>query len=230
MLICISGVDGAGKSTQLALLDRYLRFKGLKTYQLWLRWFSIFTYFLYFYARLVKRTVVVETRSRPVHVHIFWVDKALQRLYPRVLLLDLLLWFFVKKFVAWVKRVDVMLIDRSFLDAVVDLLWEVRDVGFLRSIVGRVIWRVISSMKVLILIIEPKEAVKRKSDIVSLRKMAFEKRCFEILAKHLSIPILNTTGIDIIITFRELLKVLEVSWCLSPQNAANLPVHPIASS
>ncbi len=202
MLICISGVDGAGKSTQLALLDRYLRFKGLKTYQLWLRWFSIFTYFLYFYARLVKRTVVVETRSRPVHVHIFWVDKALQRLYPRVLLLDLLLWFFVKKFVAWVKRVDVMLIDRAFLDAIVDLLWEVRDLGFLRSVISRVIWRVISGMKVLILIIEPKEAVKRKSDIVSLRGIAFKKRCFEIFAKHLDIPVVDTTNKGVLDIFK----------------------------
>jgi len=211
MLICISGVDGAGKSTQLVLLDRYLRFKGLKTYQLWLRWFSIFTYFLYFYARLVKRTVVVETRSRPVHLHVFWYDKVLQKLYPRVLLLDLLLWFLVKKFVVRIKRTNVMLIDRSFLDAVADLLWEVRDVGFLRSIIGKVIWRLIGSIKALILIVEPKEAVKRKGDIVSLREVAFKRRYFEVLAKHLDIPVIDTTNKRVLDTFRELVKLIGVS-------------------
>ena len=207
----LSGVDGAGKSTQLALLDRYLRSRGLRTHRLWLRWFSALSYFLYFYARLARRTVIVETRSRPVHVHVFWTDTALQRLYPRSLLLDLLLWFLVNKVIAWARRVHVLLIDRGFLDACVDLLWETRNVRFLRGTLARFIWKFSNDMNALILTVEPKEVAKRKSDIVSLKEIAFKKRCFEIFAKHLGIPVIDTTNKSVSDTFRELMKLVKLS-------------------
>ena len=44
-MIIISGVDGSGKSTQLALLKRYLELKGFSVGYTWLRWFAVFTYY-----------------------------------------------------------------------------------------------------------------------------------------------------------------------------------------
>lgn len=206
-IIIISGVDGSGKSTQLVLLAKYLRARGFRVKYLWLRWFAVLTYLLYLYARLTRRTIVVRTRSRPVHVHIFWVDSLLRYSYPRLILFDIILWFTLNKLVARVKGYDVLLIDRFVLDVLVDLLWEVRDVKFLKSILVRSMWRYVRSTA--ILTVEPREVIKRKSDVVSLREVAFKKRCFEILAKHLGIPILNTTEVDVTTTFRKLEELLK---------------------
>lgn len=210
-VMAVSGIDGSGKSTQLILLNHFLRSKGFRTYYLWLRWFPVFSYVFYLYARLLKRTVVVETSVRPIAVHVFWIDKMLRRLYPRVFLFDLLLWLYLNKLIAWTRKTHFMLIDRGFLDVLVDLLWEVKDVRFLHSIIVRFAWRISNGMKALILVVEPKEAVKRKNDIVSLREIVFKKRCFEIFAKHLDIPIVDTTNKPILDTFRELMKFIKVS-------------------
>ena len=121
-IIIVSGVDGSGKSTQLALLGKYLRARGFKVKYLWLRWFAVLTYLLYLYARLAGRTIVVRTRSRPVHIHIFWMDPLLRYLYPRLLFLDLLLWFTLNKLATRMKGYDILLIDRFVLDVLIDLL------------------------------------------------------------------------------------------------------------
>ena len=210
-MIIISGVDGSGKSTQLALLGKYLQAKGFKVKYLWLRWFAIFTYPLYLYARLMRRTIIVRTHSRPIHVHIFWIDSSLRYLYPRLLLLDLLVWFMLNKLIAYVKRFDVLLIDRFILDVLIDLLWEVRSTGFLKSVLIRGMLRYVKST--VILTVEPREAIRRKSDIVSLREIAFKKRCFEIFAKHIGISVLDTTRVDVTTVFEELEEVLKLSIC-----------------
>ena len=206
-IVIVSGVDGSGKSTQLALLGRYLRSRGFKVKYLWLRWFAAFTFLLYLYAKM-RRTIIVRTRTRPVHVHIFWVDPLLRYSYPRLLLLDLILWFVLNKLVARIKGCDMLLIDRFILDVLVDLLWEVRDIKFLKSTLVRSMWGCVKST--VVLTVKPREAIKRKSDIISLREAAFKKRCFEILAKYLDIPILDATGADTTTTFRELIKLLKL--------------------
>jgi len=210
-IIIVSGVDGSGKSTQLALLNRYLRARGFRVKYLWLRWFAVLTYSLYFYARLMRRIIVVRTRSRPVHVHAFWIDPLLRYLYPRLLLLDLILWFTLNKLAVCMKGYDILLIDRFILDVLMDLLWEVREAKLLRCTLIRSMWKYVKST--IILTVDPREAVKRKSDIVSLREVIFKKKCFEIIAKYLGIPILDTTGIDVITVFKELVKLLKPHIC-----------------
>ena len=207
-IIVISGIDGSGKSTQLALLKHYLELKGLRIGYLWLRWFAAFTYILYLYARVRKRTIVVRTRSRPVHIHAFWVDPVLRFLYPRFLLFDFIARFTISKLSACLKRYAILLFDRFTLDVVIDLLWDVRNVKILRSAFIRSLWKYVKNM--VILVVDPKEAARRKSDVVSLKEIAFKKRCFEIFAKHFSIPILDTTGVSKTTTFKKLIELLKL--------------------
>jgi len=52
-IICISGVDSSGKSTQASLLYMLLNRFGFKVGYLWLRWFAFLTYLLYILSVLV---------------------------------------------------------------------------------------------------------------------------------------------------------------------------------
>lgn len=49
-------------------------------------------------------------------------------------------------------------------------------------------------MRAVILVVEPREAVRRKRDIVSIRELVFKKKCYEILAKHTTTPAIDTTN------------------------------------
>lgn len=208
---CIAGVDGAGKSTQATLLERYLHIvKGYRAHRLWLRWFSLTTYLLYLYARLTRRTVIVRTRARPVHIHAFWVDKILSTLYPRFLLADLLLWFLVNKLIAQMRGVDLLLLDRCFLDSIIDLIWEVRNISFLYTLISKALLGATHTFKTVILVVDPRTAIKRKQDIVSLKEISFKEKCYKIFAKHMSIPVIDTTGKTPRETLEEIKRLLKL--------------------
>jgi thymidylate kinase len=208
LTVCVSGIDGSGKTTQLTLLERYLRkVRGVKTYRLWLRWFSFTTYMLYLYARLARRTIIVQTRARPVHVHAFWIDRALRILYPRFLLLDLTTYFLVHKIFAKLARVNVVLLDRCFVDALVDLVWEVRDASFLRSVLARAALALTLPMKVMVLDVEPYVAAKRKRDIVSIKELAFKRKLFRVFAEYVNAPTIEA-GKMITNTLRNIIRIL----------------------
>jgi len=210
-MISISGIDGSGKSTQASLLYIYFLRKGYRVRYLWLRWFAVLTYPLYLYARLTGRTIVIQTRFRPVHIHVFWTDPLLRRLYPRLMLFDILIWFTLNRLAARIKGYDILLIDRFVLDILTDLLWEVRETKLLKCALIRSMWRYVRNT--IILMVDPREAIKRKRDIVSLREIAFKKKCFETLAKYFDIPILDTTGANTTTTFRKLIELLKLHTC-----------------
>jgi len=211
-VLCISGVDGAGKTTQIDALEEYFRrVRNFSVYRLWLRWFSFTSYLLFAYAKLVKRTVTIRARSRTFRIHIFWVDKALQVLYPRLLLFDLALWYLLNKFRARVLGFKLMLLDRYFLDAFVDLIWEIRSVKFLHSLIGRVLLGLSRTIQTAVLVVEPVEVARRKNDIVSLVEISFKKRCYELFADYMELPIIDTTRQNPQETFRILVRFLEGS-------------------
>ena len=208
ILIGISGIDGSGKSTQVTLLNYYLRSKRSKVRYLWLRWFSFFTFFIYLYARLAKRTIIIRLNSKSVHVHLFWIDVFLQNVYPRLLLFDLLLWFYMNKFIARIRKFNFILLDRTYLDTIVDLIWETRSTGFLRCILCRYILKILRNIRLVILVAELGEIFKRKrNEILFPKELTFKKRCFNILAKHLNIPIVDSSNKTVSEIFKKLIKI-----------------------
>lgn len=208
LTICLSGPDGSGKTTQLSLLKKYLNSRGLKTYYLWLRWFSITSYLLYFYARVLKRTIIIRQHSGLAHVHIFWVDRVLKKLYPFTLLFDVLLWYYINRFIAWLKRVDVMLLDRGLLDVFVDLIWETRNTKFLHSPLARIALKHVEDMHVFILAVRPSIAIWRKREAISMKEIEFRLRCYEVFAKKLKLSVIDTTATSMSETFRIIMKHL----------------------
>jgi len=206
MLIGISGIDGTGKTTQIILLKRYLHHKGFKVHYIWLRWFSFFTFFIYLYARLTKRTIIIQLNSKSIHLHLFWIDRFLKIVYPRLILFDLLLWFSINMFVAHIRRFNLVLFDRTFLDTLVDLIWETRCVNFLRCIVCRYILKILRSIRLVVLTAEVSEVLKRKkSEILLPKELMFKNYCFNIFAKYLNIPVINTSSKTIFDVFATLI-------------------------
>jgi len=211
-ILSFSGVDGTGKSIQASLLFRYLKRTNIKAKYLWLRWFAFMSYFLYMYARLLKRTVVVKYRGTSVKIHIWNRDPILSKLYPYTLVFDIILYFYFNVLLSKLKGVSLILLDRSLIDALIDIIWEIRSVIFLNSkILSKIIYDTIMKIFVIILITDTKELVVRlcrKREITFGNEAEFKQRCYLIFARHLNYPIINTSKMPIQDTFKGVLKLL----------------------
>lgn len=193
-MVCISGIDGAGKTTAIRMLSYLYKHLGFRVRCRWLRWFALLSYPLYLYARLLKRTLVLHARGHYVRVRVFWVDKALRQLYPRVLLVDLLLYYLYTLITSLLGRADILLFDRCFIDALIDLVWETRDTRPLRSVLARACLGLQKGMEMVFLVVDPRIAARRKRDVISLRELYFKRRVYERISKLLQVPVLDTSN------------------------------------
>jgi len=205
-VISVSGVDGAGKSTQASLLYTYFLRKGYRVRYLWLRWFGFLTYPLYLYAKLTKKTFNVRRGRYVIKIHLFWLDPALRRLYPYVMALDVYMAYVVNKILSRLRGATIVILDRALLDAVVDITWETRSIAFLQGFMGRLLSKMLREVIAIVLTTSIDKVIRRKSDIVSIREFEFKKKCFETLAKHLNIPVIDTSNRSIVETFSGIVK------------------------
>ena len=175
------------------MLSYLYKHLGFRVKCRWLRWFALLSYPLYLYAKLLRRTLVLHARGHYVRVRVFWIDKALRQLYPRVLLVDLLLYYFYVLITSFLGRANILLFDRCFIDALIDLVWETRDTCFLKSILARVCLGLQKGMEMVFLVVDPEIAVRRKNDIVSLRELYFKRRVYERIGVLLRVPMIDTS-------------------------------------
>ena len=210
-IVCVSGLDGAGKSTIAGLLIRLYRRLGFRVLYRWFRWFALFSYLVYLYAKLLRRTLIVRVRDHLIHVHVFWVDKVLKRLYPRILLLDLLLLYILVLTVSVSRKTDILLLDRCFIDTIIDLAWETRSTDFLNSIPAKACLGLQKNMKTVFLVVDPKTAARRKRDIVSLKELYFKRRLYEKIGKLLQAPVIDTSDKNPLQTLASVLEKVQLS-------------------
>lgn len=208
LVIIFSGIDGSGKSTHARLLYKYAKLKGLKVRYIWLRFFALITYPLFLYARLFKRTILVNV-PYVAKVHIFWIDPVLKFLYPRLLLLDILIRFFIELMLTYVKRIDLLIIDRFVMDTAIDLIYETRDPSFLKSLIARTSLALLSKYHygLLTFIADPHVIVERKKDILSLKEITTKYCLYGIFAERLlNIRPWNTTYVSVSDTVKFVLR------------------------
>ncbi|MEM1510609.1 MAG: hypothetical protein QW096_12155 [Thermofilaceae archaeon] len=209
-IIVFSGVDGSGKTTQVKLLKTFLNSKHVKARVFWFRWTAFFSYYLYLYAILTRRTLRVKVGDRKLKIHIFYMDGALGKLYPTFQLIDFWLKYLALMVYIKIKRIHVVIFDRFILDLIVDLLWETRNHTIFRNMLLRILIGKMMKWRTIIFTAEIPTVVNRKTDVLNVRELLFKKRVFSILAEKLNIPIIDTSHKSKILTFKELLQRLQI--------------------
>lgn len=198
-----SGVDGSGKSTHARQLYIYAKRSNLKVQYTWLRWSPFLTYILLFYSLIRRRTLKITFSRRgrryTFKVHVFWIDPVLKTLYPRVFLFDSLLRYLLELFSSYMRRLDLIIFDRFFLDIIIDLLWETRNTAIFRYIEVKAVLRLLNRYKHcgLVLFADPLVIINRKADVISFREIKFKCNIFKLLAKVLNLEAIDTTSVSI---------------------------------
>jgi dTMP kinase len=192
-LIAICGIDGSGKTTQIELLEKYLKWKGFGVKRVWFRWPAFLSYPFLAICRLLGYTKwkTVSRSNTKYAERRFYMNRALARLWPWFFTLDVLINSMLK-----IKAPRILgyaiLCDRFIPDIMVDLMCEIKDRQLPKRIVGRVLLSLVpKDSKLIIIDVTEGTGYKRKHDIPSMDYLKERRRIYLTLAKALSIPIVN---------------------------------------
>ena len=200
--IYVTGCDGTGKSTQVALLMERIAAAGKEPMHLWLRFPFFFSLPFLAYARLAGFSV--NERIGETTYGYWHVDRSplLRTLLPWVLLFDtwlFALWKVYLPLLLW--RIThpnrVIVCERFALDTLVDLAvgLDAIDAGsgnFFQCIPGRLFWHVVPKRAaVTFLDLDAETACARRPDLMHDKRLEIRLQAFRTLAVKL-----DTTNMD----------------------------------
>lgn len=202
------GIDGVGKTTIVNELSRRLSING-KVQIIWFRWKAFLSYILYFYSRVRGLTIKkLNIRTGTYDkIHMWYKDPLLRKFYAWLLIFDMILYYTFTMLRAKIRHVDILIFDRFFLDALVDIIYETNNFKTLTSFVAKLVYIIIGgSGPCIILDIDPLIAFSRKKDILSTSELSIKRKMYTILAKCLNLPIITNYNIDE--TMQKIVKLL----------------------
>jgi len=167
-IICISGPDGTGKTTQAKLLEKNLKNEGIKCKYLWLRFYHFFSLPLLLIARLMGYSEMITYKANiKIGYHYFYKSKLLSKVYPIVLYIDTLLFMVLKVYVYVYIFKTVVICDRFIYDTIMDIITSTQNEKFIYSNMGKYYINLIPhNALTFILITDKKTIISRRSGIV----------------------------------------------------------------
>ena len=192
-IIAICGIDGSGKTTQIELLEKYLKHGGFRVKRVWFRWTAFLSYPFLALCRLLGYTkwkTISRSNVRYADRR-FYMNMALARLWPWLFALDTLLYSILQ-----IKAQRILgytiLCDRFIPDIIVDLICETKDYQLPKRLAGRLLLSLIpKDSKLIIIDVNESIAYNRKHDIPSINYLKERRKLYLTLAKTLSIPVID---------------------------------------
>ena len=192
-VIAICGIDGSGKTTQIKLLEEYLKQRGFKVKRIWFRWTAFLSYPLLALCRLLGYTKwkTVSRSNVKYAERRFYMNKALASLWPYIFALDAFIYSILK---IKARRIlgYIILCDRFIPDIVVDLMCETKDCRLLKHFAGRMFLSLIpKGSKLIIIDVAESTAYDRKRDIPDINYLKERRKLYLALAKALNVPVVD---------------------------------------
>jgi dTMP kinase len=192
-LIALCGIDGSGKTTQIELLEKYLRRRGIRVKRIWFRWPAFFSYPFLALCRLLGYTKwKTASRSNVRYAErSFYKNIALAKLWPWFFTLDAFIYLFIQIKTRRILSYTI-LCDRFIPDIVVDIMCEVRDYQLPKRLAGRLLLSLIpKNSKLIVIDVAENISYDRKNDIPSINYLKERRKLYLTLAKTLKMSVIN---------------------------------------
>jgi len=210
-VIVFSGIDGSGKSEHARKLVYELISCSKSAKYLWMRGKgkTFFSFPLLVLCRLLKITKVHKLENETkVSEYPFHIYKPLRLLWPWLQLIDSIIYATVLIRLPLVHSHDILIIDRSVIDTLVDAISDVHSPYGIR-ILQRLFLSLLPNNSLLIVLdVDEEIAMRRKKDILSKRYLSTRRKIYESLAKIYNWPIVLTSE-NFIDTHGTLLRMVE---------------------
>lgn len=143
MFICITGIDGVGKTTHVNLILEHLRKKGVKCQYKWLRFYHLFSLPLLAFCRIAGYTRLSTLgNSQKCSYHEFYKSKFVSAIYPWILFFDTFLFTTIKVYIPMFFGTTIVC-DRFVYDTLIDMAVATKNHGIYKKCVGKAFLKLI---------------------------------------------------------------------------------------
>ena len=192
--LCLTGVDGTGKTTQAMELVKYFRARGKKCTYVWLRFPHLFSIPILAYARLTGLTRYVEIEGQRYGSWEFYRSKWVSAVFPWLLLLDTFVFAIVRIYIPLLLGY-IVICDRFVYDILVDLMVALRQDGYHSTRVGRLFFTLLPrGTKAILLDLDVACIRQRRDDLKGDSTLRLRRKLYLRLAKDRDIPVVIPVG------------------------------------
>jgi len=196
MFICITGIDGVGKTTHVNLLLEHLREKGIKCQYKWLRFHHYFSLPLLAFCRVAGYTRVSTLGGKQkCSYHEFYRSKVVSFIYPWILLLDTALSTTVKVYIPMLFG-NTIVCDRFVYDTLIDLAVATKDPEIYKKPVGKLFLSLIpNNAKFVMLTLDKQTILSRRPELKD--DITFNERynLYRLFADRFGLDIIDNSGL-----------------------------------
>jgi len=166
MFICITGIDGVGKTTHVNLILEHLREKGIKCQYKWLRFHHLFSLPLLAFCRVAGYTRLSTLgNSQQCSYHEFYKSKLISAIYPWILFFDTFLFTIIKVYIPMFFGISIVC-DRFVYDTLIDMAIATKDPEIYKKSVGKLFLILIpKNSRVVMLNLEKSIIISRRPEL-----------------------------------------------------------------
>jgi hypothetical protein len=196
MCISFSGIDGAGKTTHLYMLNKILKDLGFKTQIFWMRWPAFTSYPLLLLGKLIGLT----SRRDTFIEHRYYLNKAFSKVISLSLIYDFILRYLMLKILQKLLRWN-LLLDRNILDLIVDLYVWTRERLLFSPLLIHLYGNLLANCAIIIFDVDERTALLRKKDTFDVPYLRAKRKLYFLLSKLLLLHTVDTTQRDVFSIF-----------------------------
>ncbi|MGA3192910.1 MAG: hypothetical protein ABSD73_10435 [Candidatus Bathyarchaeia archaeon] len=207
-LICLSGIDGSGKTTHALEIVSCLQKSGKKCRYVW---FGAPYFLSYPFMVICRMLGLTETRYLSNRLifseHQYHRNRPVALVWPWIQLMDLALFVFMQVYMSLLFGFAVVC-DRFIYDILVEIMVDVDDEELHHKRIGQLILHLKPRSAIVFLIdVDEMTAFERKCDVPDLKYLTRRRNDFRLIAESQNIPILNANQ-PFFLVHKEIINVL----------------------
>jgi thymidylate kinase len=192
MFICITGIDGVGKTTHVNLILGHLKEKGIKCQYKWLRFHHLFSLPLLAFCRIAGYTRLSTLGgTQKCSYHEFYRSRLISTLYPWILLIDTTIFTTIKVYIPMLLGNSIVC-DRFVYDTLIDIAVATKNHEIHNKKVGKLFLKLIpKNANFVMLNLDKKVILSRRNELKD--DMTFDERfaLYQRYTDMFSIDIVN---------------------------------------
>lgn len=195
MFICITGIDGVGKTTHANMILEHMRNKDVKCEYKWLRFHHLLSLPLLAFCRLAGYTRVSTLGgTQKCSYHEFYRSKVISAIYPWLLLVDTVLNTTLKVYSPMFFGTSIVC-DRFIYDTLIDVAVATNDPEIYNKIVGKLFLNLIpKKARFIMLSLDKWTVLSRREELIN--DLTFDERyaLYQAFADEFGIKVVDNRG------------------------------------
>lgn len=165
LFICISGIDGVGKTTHVNLVLDYFRSQGIRCSYKWMRFHHLLSLPVLVYCRVRGYTRRSSSGKYNFSYHEFWRSRFISLIYPWTLYIDTMIVAIFKIYLPILFGTTIVC-DRFVYDTLIDLSLATRDKEIYNRIVGKLFLKLLpNDARIVVITLDKPTILFRRSEL-----------------------------------------------------------------